>query len=100
MYVSRKPGIRTLMYNQLDERTIREYPIIINCSPVGTYPNVNDAPDIPYEAITDEHYLYDLVYNPEETAFLARGAQMGATTRNGLEMLHLQAEAAWTIWNT
>jgi shikimate dehydrogenase len=66
---------------------------------VGMYPNVENAPPIPYEFLTQEHYLFDLVYNPEETLFMKKGKQAGARTKNGLEMLYLQAEKAWDIWN-
>jgi shikimate dehydrogenase len=66
---------------------------------LGTYPNVDNCPEIPYEFLTPDHVLYDLVYNPEETLFLKKGKARGAATKNGLEMLHLQAEKAWEIWN-
>ena len=72
--------------------------MIINCSPVGTYPNVLAALDLPYHLLTDRHWLYDLVYNPAETQFMARGRAQGARVMNGLRMLELQAEKAWEIW--
>lgn len=99
-FVSRtkKDGI-DLTYETLTEDIIRQYQIIINCSPVGTFPNVEACPDIPYKALTNGHILYDLIYNPEETTFLKLGKQQGAITINGLEMLKLQAEKAWSIWN-
>jgi shikimate dehydrogenase len=99
-YVSRKEkkGVKFL-YSDLTNAIISSYTIIINCTPIGTYPNVNACPDIPYEAITEKHILYDLVYNPEQTKFLSCGDVKGATTINGLEMLKLQAEKAWEIWN-
>jgi shikimate dehydrogenase len=99
-YVSRneKKGVKFL-YSDLTNAIISSYTIIINCTPIGTYPNVNACPDIPYEAITEKHILYDLVYNPEQTKFLSCGDVKGATTINGLEMLKLQAEKAWEIWN-
>jgi shikimate dehydrogenase len=75
-------------------------PLIINATPLGTFPDTGQHPDLPYEQLTGNHYLFDLVYNPEKTRFLALGEKQGAHIRNGLEMLHGQAEAAWAIWNT
>ena len=72
----------------------------MNASPVGMYPDIDSFPDIPYEYLTPDHVLFDLIYNPPETRFLAMGKKMGATVINGLQMLHLQAEKAWEIWNT
>ncbi|WP_412561327.1 shikimate dehydrogenase family protein [Winogradskyella sp. MIT101101] len=99
-YVSRseKEGVKFL-YSDLTDGIISSYTIIINCTPIGTFPNVNECPDIPYEAITEKHILYDLIYNPEQTKFLSCGDIKGATTINGLEMLKLQAEKSWDIWN-
>lgn len=99
-FVSRtkKDGI-DLTYDTLTEDTIKQHQIIINCSPVGTFPNVEACPNIPYKALTSRHILYDLIYNPEETTFLKLGKQQGAIAINGLEMLKLQAEKAWSIWN-
>lgn len=99
-YVSRseKKGVKFL-YSDLTSEIISTYTIIINCTPIGTFPNVNECPDLPYDAITKKHILYDLVYNPEQTKFLSCGDMKGATTINGLEMLKLQAEKAWNIWN-
>ena len=99
-YVSRteKEGVKFL-YSDLTEDIISSYNIIINCTPIGTYPDVNECPDIPYDAITERHILYDLIYNPEQTKFLSCGDIKGATTINGLEMLKLQAEKSWKIWN-
>ena len=71
----------------------------MNCTPVGTYPNVNECPQIPYGAISKEHILFDLIYNPKETLFLSKGKMKGATTMNGLKMLQYQAERSWKIWN-
>ena len=95
--VSRNPE-RGLPYSALTPDIIAQYKLIVNCTPVGTYPNINEKPDIPYEGISGEHFLYDLVYNPSETAFLREGSLRGAKTMNGLVMLHAQAEAAWKIW--
>ncbi len=99
-YVSRseKEGVKFL-YSDLTDDIISSYHIIINCTPIGTFPNVNECPDIPYDAITEKHILYDLIYNPEQTKFLSCGDMKGATTINGLEMLELQAEKSWDIWN-
>lgn len=100
IYVSRKASELTkITYNNLTLDLIKTHHIIINCSPVGTFPNIEQCPNIPYEAITDHHILYDLIYNPQETKFLKLGKQNGATTINGLTMLKLQAEKAWLIWN-
>lgn len=99
-YVSRKQSKEiNLTYNSLTEHTIKEYQIIINCTPLGTFPNVEDCPNIPYQAISNDHILFDLIYNPEETTFLKRGKQNKAITINGLNMLKLQAEKAWSIWD-
>jgi shikimate dehydrogenase len=87
-------------YQELDQRIISESLLIVNTTPLGMFPDVNSCPAIPYEFITDKHLLYDLTYNPEETLFLKKGKEKGAQIKNGLEMLHLQAEEAWRIWNT
>lgn len=97
--VSRNKSNGDLTYAELTEDMIASHRLLINCSPVGTFPHIEDAPDIPYEGIGPEHLLYDLIYNPEETAFLQRGKKQGATIKNGLEMLILQAEKNWEIWN-
>jgi len=73
--------------------------IIIHATPIGTFPNVDQCPDIPYQFLTPDHVLYDLVYNPEETLFMKKGKEQGASIKNGLEMLHLQAIRSWEIWN-
>ena len=99
IYVSRTKTEDNLTYNELNEQIINKHLIIINCSPVGTFPKIQDCPDIPYEFITDRHILYDLIYNPSETLFLKKGKQLGANICNGLIMLELQAEKSWEIWN-
>ena len=86
-------------YHELNDEMIASHSLIINTSPIGMYPNVQDAPMIPYEAITSKHHLYDLIYNPSETLFLQNGAAKGASIQNGLEMLHIQAAESWNIWN-
>lgn len=99
-YVSRTASENHLSYEDIQADMMNEYKIIINTTPLGMHPNVGSLPDLPYEAITSEHYLYDLVYNPEVTAFLQKGIDKNATIKNGLDMLHLQAEGAWKIWDT
>jgi len=94
------PGEKEIKYKQLTEDLMNEYLIVINATPLGTFPKVDACPDIPYQFITKDHVLYDLVYNPEETLFLKKGKSQGAKTKNGLEMLHLQALRAWEIWNS
>jgi len=89
-----------IRYNQITGELLNEYLIIIQATPLGTFPNVDNCPDIPYQGISSDHVLFDLVYNPEETLFLKKGKAQGARTKNGLEMLHLQAIRAWEIWNS
>jgi shikimate dehydrogenase len=86
-------------YEELNEHVLSAFKLIVNTTPVGMYPNVSEAPAIPYEFLTPSHLLYDLVYNPAETSFLKKGKEKGASTINGLSMLHQQAEEAWRIWN-
>ena len=95
-YVSRDME-KGLPYSALTKEIIRAHRLIVNCTPLGTYPNINTKPDIPYDGISGNHFLYDLVYNPSETAFLREGILRGAKVRNGLMMLHGQAEAAWRL---
>lgn len=100
-YVSRSSNpVANFLYTDLTEEIIKSHQIIINCTPIGTHPNINDCPDIPYEGISKDHLLYDLIYNPSQTKFLRRGEMKGATTCNGSKMLEYQAEKAWEIWNT
>lgn len=94
-----KQDIHTLSYGELDNETIQSHQLIINTTPLGMFPVIGQSPDIPYESLTSGHLLFDLVYNPAETLFLKKGAAQGAQTKNGLEMLYLQAEKAWEIWN-
>ena len=99
-YVSRsKLNYDSYTYNELTDSIISNHTLIINCTPLGTHPKTNECPDIPYDAITKKHLLFDLIYNPEETKFLTIGKLRGATICNGLKMLELQAEKAWEIWN-
>ena len=99
-YVSRTKNDKAISYEELNESIIQHSKLIINTTPIGMYPNIDTAPDIPYNVITDKHLLYDLIYNPEETLFLKKGKEKGAQTKNGLEMLYLQAERSWEIWNS
>jgi len=91
-------GEELLTYDALNPSELRAYRLIINTTPLGMHPNITTAPDLPYQALTPEHFLYDLVYNPEQTKFLKLGQKAGARTRNGMEMLELQAEESWRIW--
>ena len=93
-----KEGI-SISYGQLTRELIEQHTIVVNTTPLGTYPKTEGYPEIPYEYLSDKHLLYDLVYNPPVTRFLQRGADRGATTKNGREMLELQAMAAWRTWN-
>ncbi|HYM95359.1 MAG TPA: shikimate dehydrogenase, partial [Chitinophagaceae bacterium] len=97
--VSRKSSAESLNYAQITPAIFSEYNLIINTTPLGMYPNIGQAPAIPYELITPEHFLFDLIYNPEKTLFLQRGAEKGAMIKNGYEMLVMQAEESWRIWN-
>lgn len=98
-FVSRTKKENTLTYSELDADIIHQHKLIVNTTPLGTWPDTESCPPIPYDAITANHICFDLVYNPPQTTFMSCAAQMGAKTINGLEMLHLQAEAAWHIWN-
>jgi len=98
-YVSRKKSKDVLHYNDLLSLEMDDYTFIVNCTPLGTSPNINAFPDIPYYQLNTSHILYDLIYNPEKTLFLEKGEKQGATIISGLRMLELQAEAAWEIWN-
>lgn len=98
-FVSRTGKNNGYTYNELNSEILQKHTVIINCSPLGTFPNISDKPNLPYKAITNRHLLFDLIYNPEKTTFLIKGEQQGATVLNGLKMLELQAEKAWEIWN-
>ena len=98
--VSRNPKDNlAIAYADISNQLLNEYSLIINCSPLGTFPNINEKPMIPYQFLTSKHLLYDLIYNPVETAFLIEGKKRGTQVKNGLEMLELQAEESWRIWN-
>lgn len=98
-FVSRKNTNTSPTYASLSPQNIVDAKLIINTTPLGMFPNINECPAIPYEYLTPDHLLYDLTYNPEETLFLKKGKQKGASIKNGYEMLCLQAEKAWEIWN-
>jgi len=99
-FVSRKADSPNVInYNKLTKKHYEEYTVIINSTPVGMYPDIDQCPDIDYSSIDQKHLLFDLTYNPDNTKFMQMGAANGATTKNGLEMLYLQADASWTIWN-
>ncbi len=97
-YVSRSRGAG-FTYDELNSAIVKEYPLIINSTPLGSFPKVDTAPDIPYEYLSADNYLYDLVYNPAKTLFLQKGEERGAAIKNGYEMLVGQAELSWQIWN-
>ena len=98
--VSRRAIGKQLKYKQITSEVMKDRLLIINTTPLGTAPNIEECPDIPYELLTSKHLLYDLVYNPAETEFLKRGKEQGSGIKNGLEMLELQAEKSWEIWNS
>jgi shikimate dehydrogenase len=100
-FVSRNPDNKdnTIAYQDVNEKTIKEHSLIINTSPLGMYPNTDEAPEIHYNALTSNHILYDLIYNPELTRFMELGREYNARVKNGYEMLMLQAEKSWEIWN-
>ncbi|PCH77398.1 MAG: shikimate dehydrogenase [Flavobacteriaceae bacterium] len=98
-FVSRSEGATKIAYTAITKELMEAHLVVVNCSPVGTFPNVDQCPDIPYPFITDKHVLFDLIYNPAETLFLSKGKSKGAAIKNGLEMLEQQAEKAWDIWN-
>lgn len=99
-FVSRKASEKSLSYHQVDKNMLSSHPLIINTTPLGMYPNPDFFPDIPYQYLTPDHHLFDMIYNPAETRFLEKGKLQGATTQNGMDMLVLQAEESWRIWNT
>lgn len=97
--VSRRPCEGQLTYADINAQVLQAHTVVVNCSPIGMHPHVDEAPALPYELLSERHLCYDLVYNPSTTAFMQRSAAQGATVKNGLEMLHLQALAAWEVWN-
>lgn len=99
VFVSRRPGDWVITYADLTPEIMDSCKVIVNTTPVGMFPHINECPDIPYDLLTPSHLLYDLLYNPDETLFMKKGKAKGATVKNGLEMLLLQAFAGWEIWN-
>jgi shikimate dehydrogenase len=98
--VSRTASEKSISYDQVDADLLATHHLLVNTTPLGMYPNVDDCPEIPYELLTEKHHLYDLIYNPSETKFLEKGRRQHASTQNGKEMLVLQAEESWRIWNS
>ena len=98
LFVSRTPKTGAITYDDITAETIHEYNVIVNCTPCGMYPKADQCPKLPYEAMDSRNILYDLIYNPDETLFMQRGAENGANVKNGLEMLLLQAFASWEFW--
>ena len=98
-FVSRNKTENALDYKYINATTFDNYQLIINCTPLGTFPEIEEFPPIPYDYFSPEHIAFDLIYNPEETAFLKRAKAKGALIKNGYEMLELQAEKSWRIWN-
>lgn len=99
-FVSRQPKPNNLKYSDIDKELLEAYSIIVNCTPLGTSPDIEKHPPIPFEFINSSHLVYDLIYNPPVTTLMEKARQKGATVTNGLNMLKLQAEAAWKIWNS
>lgn len=97
--VSRYERPDTIQYDKITPDVIKEYKVIINCTPIGMYPNTEECPNLPYEAMDSQHLLYDLIYNPDTTLFMKKGMERGTVVKNGLEMLLLQAYASWEFWH-
>lgn len=101
MFVSRNPkNEHTLSYDDLNEISVKNSLLIVNCTPLGTHPEIEKFPPIPYQFLTENHILFDLIYNPEVSTFLAKGKERKAITKNGRQMLELQADKSWEIWNS
>jgi shikimate dehydrogenase len=100
VYVSRNKQEGMLTYGELSNDIMAEYKVIVNTTPLGMYPRMDECPNIPYQCLTKEHLCYDLLYNPDVTLFMKRAEENGAEVKNGLEMLLLQAFAGWNIWNS
>ncbi len=101
LFVSRRPeNDISISYEVLDKSILNKYQILINCTPLGTFPDVENYPDLPYKELTHKHLLFDLIYNPKHSSFLKKGMQYGAQIKNGQEMLELQADRSWEIWNS
>lgn len=98
VFVSRYERPNTIQYDKITPDVVQEYNVIVNCTPCGMFPRINECPQLPYEAMDSRNILYDLIYNPDQTLFMKKGTQQGATVKNGLEMLLLQAFSSWTFW--
>lgn len=99
VFVSRYERPGTIQYDKITPDVVKEYNVIVNCTPCGMYPHIDECPQLPYEAMDSHNILYDLIYNPDNTLFMKKGAAYGATVKNGLEMLLLQAFASWRFWH-
>ena len=99
VFVSRYERPGTIQYERITPEIVKEYNVIVNCTPCGMFPHADECPNLPYEAMDDHTILYDLIYNPDETLFMYKGRKQGATVKNGLEMLLLQAFSSWEFWN-
>ena len=99
VFVSRYERPGTIQYGMITPEVVKEYNVIVNCTPLGMYPHSDECPDLPYEAMDSHTILYDLIYNPDQTLFMRRGLEYGADVKNGIEMLLLQAFASWEFWN-
>lgn len=99
VFVSRYERPETIQYNKITADIVKEYNVIVNCTPCGMFPHIDECPQLPYEALDDKNILYDLIYNPDQTLFMRKGEEQGATVKNGLEMLLLQAFASWEFWH-
>lgn len=99
VFVSRYERPGTIQYDKITPEVVKEYNVIVNCTPLGMYPHSDECPDLPYEAMDSHTILYDLIYNPDQTLFMRRGLEYGADVKNGIEMLLLQAFASWEFWN-
>ncbi len=99
VFVSRYERPGTIQYDKITPEVVKEYNVIVNCTPLGMYPHTDECPELPYEAMDNHTILHDLIYNPDQTLFMRRGAEYGADVKNGLEMLLLQAFASWEFWN-
>lgn len=99
LFVSRRKSGDVLTYDEIDERLLSTYTVVVNATPLGMFPAIDDCPAIPYSLLTPNHVLFDLIYNPEETVFLRKGKEAGAVVKNGLDMLEIQAHKAWDYWN-
>ena len=99
MFVSRTPKAGAITYEEVTPELIRDYHVVVNCTPCGMYPKADECPPLPYDAMDSHHLLYDLIYNPDETRFMQKGIERGALVKNGLEMLLLQAFESWNFWH-